>query len=77
MHVLAPDVIPPQSDVYSTMVSLPNEHVELRVAKQRPSVLFEEIDETEEIDEEDEETLKEQDLLDGDIEDIEEEPTEE
>lgn len=34
-------------------------------------------EETEEIDEEDEETLKEQDLLDGDIEDIEEKPTEE
>lgn len=35
------------------------------------------LDENEEIDEEDEETLKEQDMLDGDVDDIEEEPTEE
>lgn len=35
------------------------------------------LDENEEIDEEDEEALKEQDMLDGDAEDIEEEPTEE
>ncbi len=35
------------------------------------------LDENEEIDEDDEETLKEQDMLDGDVDDIEEEPTEE
>ena len=43
MHVLAPEVSPPDDDVNLTMFSLLNEQVALRAAKPSPSVSMVEV----------------------------------